>query len=208
MTQVIGDSKYMLLGASRGLGLEFGKLLLQNKENFSYASRKPTQSFEKWNPMDFSKSEMWQDYLSIIQNSKARTIIYFAAGGPYGLFEEKKWSDHLWSWSVSFLFPAKLIHYCLNHSWPELQQIIIIGSRIAESKPDPMAASYCASKHALRGFVETIKAEQRDNKLRIDLFSPGYMLTDLLPKNSWPRESGQAESPAKVAQELYDFVRS
>lgn len=210
MTQATGKSEveYFLLGASRGLGFEFGKRLQQEGKVFSYSSRKPEQSFTNWNSMDFSKTEMWQDYLSVIENSKASTIIYFAAGGPYGLYQEKNWSDHLWALNVSFLFPARLIHFCLSQRWSKLEQIIVIGSLIAESKPDPMAASYCAGKHALRGLIETLKVERKDAQPRVDLFSPGYMLTDMLPKNSWPRESGQAEGPAKVAQVLYDFVRS
>lgn len=208
--QVTGEFEYFLLGASRGLGNEFGKLLNRQNKAFLYSSRKESKDFINWIQMDFSRTEMWDKYLISIQNSKAQKVIYFAAGGPYGLFQEKKWSDHLWAWNVSFLFPAHLIHYCLNHRWPELQQVIVIGSKIAESSPDAMAASYSAAKHALKGLVDTIALESLDStaQLKINLFSPGYMLTDLLPKNSWPRESGQAESPAKVAQELYDFVRS
>ena len=142
-----------------------------------------------------------------IKNFKPTQIIYCAGGGPYGPFHKKKWSDHWWSLATTFLYPAELLHHLLScfENWPNLQQVTFVGSAVAESEPDPLAASYAAAKHALKGLITTI---QKENRLRpkILLFSPGYMQTDLLPATSWPKQQGLAQKAGDVAKELIAFI--
>ena len=42
--------------------------------------------------------------------------------------------------------------------------MVIVGSKVAENAPDPLAASYCA-KHALRGLITTLEAESGDGRV-------------------------------------------
>ena len=119
----------------------------------------------------------------------------------------------MWSLKVTFLFPAEFIlkmgqSFKQNPlKWPGLQSITVIGSSIAENAADPKAASYCAAKHALKGLISTIQQE-KSTQIEIKSFSPGYMATDLLPRNSAPRENGQALSAEVVANELIKFIES
>ncbi len=208
------SEKYVLLGASRGLGFATYQQLHQQKPSakFLLSSRKIKS---KWDnqinrteviEQDFSKVPVQFNFLSELEKFKPTHLIYFAGGGPYGNFSEKKWSDHLWALNTTFLYPAELLHHILSNKqkWLHLKQVILVGSAIAENQPDPMAGSYAAAKHALKGLVTTLTMENLN--LKLELFSPGYMQTDLLPMNSEPRQNGLAENPVDVAKKLIALI--
>lgn len=209
--------KFILLGASRGLGWHTYLKLAESfpEAKFLLCSRKisekksdfmaNTECFEQ----DFSKAPVGADFLEVLQKFDGTHLIYFAGGGPYGNFETKKWTSHQWALQTSFLYPAELTHQILSKpkSWSSLQKLVLIGSLIAEAKADPQAASYAAAKHALKGLIDSINAEQKP-KPAVLLFSPGYMQTDLLPPNSIPRSSQQAENPVVVAERLIEFIEN
>jgi short-subunit dehydrogenase len=212
--------KFLLLGASRGLGWATYKILAERSKNsdtedhFLLVARTIAKNLPQLKPnastlsYDFSKPEIDPDFLAQIKTFQPTQIIYFAGGGPFGLFQSKSWSSHMWSLRTTFLFPAELLHKSLSNpaEWNSLKQVTVIGSSIAEEKPDPMASSYCAAKHGLKGLLSTIKAEQ-EPFFKLDLFSPGYIQTDLLPAKSKPRLSGLAEPVDEVALRLVESMK-
>jgi NAD(P)-dependent dehydrogenase (short-subunit alcohol dehydrogenase family) len=207
-----GDSNetWVLLGASRGLGLAFARRALTESVPpvlHCFSRKAPEQSgFSGIHTSDFSKNENWGEVIGRIRNLEPERIFYFAAGGPHGKFQSKDWKDHVWSWKVSFEFPAFLCHQVLRDP-QKVRQIVFVGSSVAESHPDPMASSYSAAKHALLGLLTSIQAEGPTVDLR--LFSPGYMDTQLLPANAWPRQrSGGVKSPEEVAEILWTWIHN
>lgn len=208
--------RFVLLGSSRGLGWATYQLL-QKKEyasGFLLSSRKIQSrqndiSSENTQliAQDFSKLPVDPEFVRRLHEFSPTDLIYFAGGGPYGNFAEKKWSDHQWALNTTFLYPAELLHTVLNENWTSLKTITLIGSAIAESKPDLNAASYAAAKHALKGLVMTIQLELGvDTGPVVQLFSPGYMQTDLLPFHSEPRQKQLAENPLDVAKKLITMI--
>lgn len=206
--------RWALLGSSRGLGWETYKLLQQNPQNeFFLSSRKIkereslSQGRSHFMTQDFSRLPLDASYIEKLQSFSPQHLIYFAGGGPYGIFQSKKWEDHEWCLNVSFLYPAQLLHHILRSSqlWAGLKSMTLIGSSVAEDKPDPQAASYAAAKHALKGLVESVQCEQ-SLPFRVQLYSPGYMQTDLLPANSKPRLADRAEKPELVARLLIEYI--
>lgn len=202
MNEDRSSHKFILLGASRGLGWATYQVLQKRfpSADFFLVSRKIGEGHFKSLKCDFSK-ELSSEFINEIIEFKPTAILYFAAGGPYGLFQDKKWSDHEWALKVSFLFPAQLLHHLMRVSIPSLKCFVAVGSSIAENKPDPGAASYCAAKHALKGLISTIQAENK-SVFKVALFSPGYIETDMLPPQSWPRQQGLAETAENVANHL------
>lgn len=208
-------NRIALLGASRGLGWAlYSQLAEQNKETcFFLSSRKITEKTKSVSnttilePQDFSKLPVQSGFLKDLQKFKPTHLVYMAGGGPYGAFASKKWSDHVWSLNTTFMYPAELLHQILSHptDWSDLQQIICVGSAIAENDPDPYAASYAAAKHALKGLISTLQQEGAA-KPELVLFSPGYMQTELLPQSSWPRQQGLAEDVTLVADRLIALI--
>lgn len=204
-----------ILGASRGLGwATYQKMSVQFPQTqFLLVSRKIQNCHFENNAQalvqDFSKKPILQDFFQALIQFKPTQIIYCAGGGPHGVFENKKWSDHEWALNVNFLYPAQLMHEVLSQAsdFQNLKSFTCIGSDIAEACPDAKASSYCAAKHALKGLMTTLQIENSSH-IRFKLFSPGYMVTDLLPVNSAPREQNKAESPEKVAEKLIEFIVS
>lgn len=188
----------LILGGSRGLG----KALLEQLQSQNMASLSLSRKSE--NVVDFSKIETWSDIFQKLQNYEPTRLIYCAGGGPYGEFSKYQWKDHQWTFRVNFEFPAFLAHSLSQKTWPQLKQICFVGSSVAEMKPDPFAASYSASKHALRGLVTTLQKEGFPIDLR--LLSPGYMETNLLPLNSEPRLRGLARSPKEIASLMIQSI--
>jgi short-subunit dehydrogenase len=211
------NNRYVILGASRGLGWAFfkNKLAAVADTKFLLVSRKISESHitdadrVKIYKNDFSKIPVDSYFLKVLKEFSPTHIVYCAGGGPYGRFENKKWSDHMWALNVNFLFPAELLHLISNdsESYRNLKSITFIGSQIAESNPDAMAASYAAAKHALKGLVTTVQLES-NLPFKAKLFSPGYILTDLLPLNSLPRVENKASSAEVVASQLALFIDS
>lgn len=209
--------KWILLGASRGLGFEFAKKTLAMKtcrdlvlisrkiENRDLISTTDTK-IEKV-PADFTNESDWESLVQKILNQNPDRIFYFAGGGPYGDYGSKAWKDHLWAYRLNFLFPAFLLQQALKQSG--LRQMTFVGSAIAEDKVDPGAGSYSAAKHALKGLVTTVQEENRLKKSQLDLrlFSPGYMDTSLLPPDAWPRQQvGKVLPVNTVSDRLWSWI--
>jgi len=208
--------KFILLGSSRGLGWEvYQQLLIKYPQSqFLLISRKIFQKSEKINKtntellaFDFSQQNVNIDLLNSLQQFQPTHILYIAGGGPYGVFESKKWSDHVWAMNVNYNSPAQILHFILSHPklFPDLVTVLFVGSKIAEDQPDPMASSYCAAKHALKGLITTLQKEN-SSSIQIKLFSPGYIDTALLPEKSWPREMNLAKSAEIVASDLINIL--
>ena len=58
-------------------------------------------------------------------------------------------------------------------------RIINMGS-MAGFLPMPFSAAYCASKHALRGFSESLDHEVRSLGIRVCVIEPGFIKTDIV----------------------------
>lgn len=195
--------KIVILGASRGLG----KCLYQELQNlnpgaeFLLVSRKIDLSIHGAFRADCTQET--EALFERIESFTATHIIMCAGGGVHGVYESKPWHSHEWTLKLNLIFPMKLAYFCLNRL-TQLEQLIFVGSSVAESAPDPLASSYCASKHGLLGFVTTLIKENKG--LDIRLVSPPYMETALLPEGSWPRREGLAQKPEEVARKFVQHM--
>lgn len=201
LMKISESENWVLLGASSGLGRSFFEWTkeIHPKIVLTSISRKTDPAF------DFSKSEGWEALVCHLSKIQPTRVFYFAGGGPYGAFREKAWKDHEWAWKVSYLCPAYLLYHLQE---PSLKQWVFVGSAIAESNPDPCAASYASAKHALVGLLSSLWSEWSISDCDIRLFSPGYMDTRMLPPGAKVRQTlDQIQDPNKVAQDLGRWVQ-
>lgn len=183
----------MIFGSSRGLGAA----LRQHIE----AQQIPVAGWSRVNG-DLSTDKGQAHALEfLLSEEPASKVFCVAGGGPYGPYHSQPWGAHEWALQVSFIFPAKVLHVLAARAVKP--QVVLIGSSVAETAPDPNAASYCAAKHALRGLFYTIKSEYPAWDVR--LFSPGYIDTQLLPKNAAVRSKGVYD-PKVLARELWSWT--
>ncbi len=226
------NQKILIFGASRGLGRAILVELLREDPaaKFFCVSR-------RWTPLPYEKSASEEknnsrikfvaydlsqplalEFLDQLKEFSPTKVIYCVGGGPYGRFERKEWKDHQWALQVSFLSLAQLLHYCMSQL-PQVNQVVVIGSAIAEEHADPMAASYAAAKHALRGLLSSIQSERgthdesfnnmnKGTELDLRLYSPGYIDTDMLPKKAKPRQEGvRIFSSEELAKDLVLWIQ-
>lgn len=203
-----------VLGAGRGLGAAFTLAVAKanpSSELLLISRKEPplknliSQIGNRASVLkaDFSKTPDRDTVLNSMREFQPNRILYFAAGGPYGPFQNLEMKDHRWAWEVTFAFAAEVLHFALKSTF-EIRQAVFIGSAIAEDAADPGAASYSAAKHALRGLVRSVRAEKPHVDVR--LYSPGYMDTDLLPAHAWPRQQGLAMDAGPVAEDLLSWI--
>lgn len=201
--------RVLIFGASRGLGAELVKQLCSDGKNVIGFGRKADrlQALSDAHPSfsyhvtDLSTADGQARALELLNQDIYDRVLFVLGGGPFGLFHTKSWRDHQWALEVSFLFQARALHVLANR--PSRPPTVVVGSAVAEDKADPKAASYCAAKHALRGLVLSLRAEYPDWDLR--LFSPGYIDTDMLPKNAAARQQPPL-NPAALARELWAWT--
>ncbi len=205
MKTAFNPGQTIFLGASRGIGAALLSQFRKNWPNLAYQNFSRTSGAESafWTKADFSIESQQDELLLNLQKIAPSTIIYSAGGGPFGPFGEKKWRDHNWALQVTQIFPAKLLHNLLNTPQTKLERFVCLGSSVAESKADPLAASYSMAKHALWGLHKSVAAENPPFDFR--LFSPGYTDTSLLPSNAAVRRE-RIWSTKEVAEDFWNWI--
>lgn len=56
---------------------------------------------------------------------------------------------------------------------------IVVTSSLSGKLGSPKRSGYCASKHALHGFFDALRAEVYENKIKVTMICPGYIQTDI-----------------------------
>jgi len=107
-------------------------------------------------------------------------------------------------WGVLNGFYAALPHFLSRKSG----QFIIINS-IAGKIAMPLNTTYCASKFALQGFADSIRAELKNKNIDVISIYPGFVATDFQehiasPDYDVPPKLGHviADSPEKAARRI------
>jgi NADP-dependent 3-hydroxy acid dehydrogenase YdfG len=102
--------------------------------------------------------------------------------------------------------------YCTKFALPHLlkQKGTVIGiSSISGLTPLPGRTGYCASKHAMDGFFNTLRVENIERGLNVLVVHPGFTCSNIrnsaLDKNNQaqietPRDEGKMMSSSEVAQ--------
>jgi NAD(P)-dependent dehydrogenase (short-subunit alcohol dehydrogenase family) len=79
---------------------------------------------------------------------------------------------------VNFYGAVNMAKACLPHLLAARGQIVVMSS-VAGFCPLPMRTGYSASKYAVRGFFETLRAENRHKGLRVLVVCPSFVDTGI-----------------------------
>lgn len=105
--------------------------------------------------------------------------------------------------------------YCTKYALPyilEKQGSIVGISSVSGITPLPARTGYVASKHALDGFFQTIRLENKDENLHVMLVHPGFTSSNIRnvalnhqgkPQGETPRNEERMMSSEEVAVKIY-----
>lgn len=80
---------------------------------------------------------------------------------------------------VNFFGATNVVHAVLPHMVERDSGRIVVMSSIAGKVAPPGHATYAASKHALHGYFEALRAELHDTNVGITIVCPGWIKTDI-----------------------------
>jgi dehydrogenase/reductase SDR family protein 7B len=80
---------------------------------------------------------------------------------------------------VNFFGPVQLTKAVLPSMLARRSGTIVVISSLAGKFGTPMRSAYSASKHALHGFFDSMRAELRNDGIHITIVCPGYVQTEI-----------------------------
>jgi len=139
-------------------------------------------------------------------------VVSNAAAAVFGHVSEVHPDDFERTVRVTFLGAVDVVRAALPHLRESRGTIVATGSLMSRV-PLPTWSSYAASKHALRGFLNSLAIEEREQGtgVRVAMVHPGPIDTPLFSQASsgtqrLPRVAPDAYSPEVVAQALVEVA--
>ena len=205
------NRKILVTGASRGIGRAITEGLIQQgasvigiARDFSQWSRLP----EKLLPLQFDLSQL--NYLPAQIKSIAKehpdidAVIFNAGEGRFGSLEEFSPAQIRHLVDLNLTSQILLARELLPNMKRQGQgNLIFIGSEAALNG-SRKGAVYCATKFALRGFVQSLREECSSSGIRSTIINPGMVKTDFFDDLSF--EPGDTEENYILPQDVADAV--
>jgi short-subunit dehydrogenase len=193
MTESFRDHVILITGASRGIGRELALQLAGERARLVLAARDPERLRGVVQgctarggtavdvPTDVSDAAACRRLVEsavktfgalhvLINNAGISMFARFAAVRDLGMLE------HILR--VNFLGSM----YCTGHALPYLRRtqgrIVGVGSLLSKM-PGPGGTAYAASKHALRGFYDSLRTELRADRVSVTVAYPGFVRTEI-----------------------------
>jgi short-subunit dehydrogenase len=144
-------------------------------------------------------------------------VVVNAGAAAYGLFRDMDPEDVDRTLAVTFTGAVNTVRAALPHLEKTNGTIVATGS-VAGKYPQPLLATYSASKHALRGFMESLRLELKvtGSKVRVATVHPGPVdtpfwvnvtPTDRMPPEFPPQATASPEKIAKAITRALDHPK-
>jgi NAD(P)-dependent dehydrogenase (short-subunit alcohol dehydrogenase family) len=199
----------LIIGASRGIGLEFCKQYLKNPKNKIFATRRKEKAEHKdlalhWlSGLEVANQDSWKEMVKELEAQSLDLIIYNA-----GIFKLETLKD-LNTDSIEEQFYTNTFGAVLaiKHLLPKIKD----GGKIAfltslmGSIADNDSGSYYGyrmSKAALNAFGKSLSIDLKDRKIAVALLHPGYVKTDMTSHQGHITPTESVSGLIKVVENL------
>ena len=169
--------KVLITGASSGLGLAVGKQLQQ--KNIKVINLSRTKSPFENILLDLTNNENIKETIKHIKknHSDFDTIILNSGIMPLGKVGEIN-CDIEQMFKINITSSIKIINELLELIKKNKADIVFVGST-ASLKGYENHSAYCASKHAVEGFIKSLQVEMKKEAVRVIGFHPGGFNSNL-----------------------------
>ena len=204
----------LITGASSGIGLATAKLLMQSDVEVTGVAR----SFDSARTsglrqcvVDLGNLPELSEALQKdeVFNSDYDFLMLNAGYGRFGGLENfsQQQIQHLINTNlISNLFLLK--HFLPRFKKQGGQDIVIVGSESA-LQGAKQGAAYCATKFALRGLAQSLRADCSNSDIRVVLVNPGPVNSDFFDELKFRPEAGDDYSiePSDVAKTIIQALQ-
>jgi short-subunit dehydrogenase len=182
-----------ITGASSGIGKALSIELAKKGANLILSARKKpdldlvAQECESYNSevivqvMDLAISESIQSAFQSIQSKSIKVEMLINNGGmsQRGLARDTVLYVHQQLMQVNYLGAVELTSLVLPQMIERKSGHIVGVSSIVGKFGFPLRSSYSASKHALKGYLETLYLEENNNGIEVSIVYPGRIQTEI-----------------------------
>lgn len=118
-----------------------------------------------------SKVMQWQGRIDVLVNN--------AGISQRSLVSDTDMAVYRKIMEIDFFAPVALTKLVLPIMTKQKSGHIVVVTSLAGKLGSKMRSGYCAAKHALHGFFDSLRAEQFDNNIKVSLLLPGYVKTNV-----------------------------
>jgi short-subunit dehydrogenase len=191
MRRTLQSARILLTGATGGLGQALAqrlaargaRLLLtgRNQERLQRLTKELRSQTEVYcHVADLTLSHQRAELVRWAEEQfgALEALINNAGVGARGLFENSAPETLRVLMEVNFFAPAELTRECLGLLARGNRPILVNISSVSGRRGFPIRAEYCASKFALTGLSEVLRAELAIHGIDVLIVSPGHVRTD------------------------------
>jgi short-subunit dehydrogenase len=168
----------LIIGASKGIGLETAQLLRQAGHTVIGTCRKPSN--DGLLPLDVTDKSSIDHFMSLLQGQVLDGMVYSAGYDLYAAAEDTSMDDLRAQVDANFLGAVRMTRAVL----PKLREKgggkLIFLSSLGGLSALPFNSAYSASKFALEGYVESLRYELIPLNIFASLIVPGQVRTNTL----------------------------
>jgi short-subunit dehydrogenase len=189
----IANSTVWIIGASSGIGKALAIDMAKLQANLVLSSRNINE-LEKVKsdclnytkkciviPLDLEKNTNYNSEIKEVI-TQCNTIDYLIINGGISqrsLVSETPLSIDRKLMEINFFGNISITKSVLPYMIKQKSGHIIVVSSIVGKFGFPLRSAYSASKHALHGFYETLRAEQKSNNINVTMVIPGRVNTNI-----------------------------
>ncbi len=189
-------ASWFVTGASRGLGLELVRQLLQRGDNVAATTRSSARLLEALTDVDVERLLALEVALTDstqVENAVNQTVEKFgqidvvvnnAGYGFLGAVEETTDAEVREMFDVQVFGAWNVLRAAIPHLRRAQSGHIINVSSVLGLTAVPGWGLYCAGKFALTGLTEALAGEMADHGVNVTIVEPGYFRTSFLTSGS------------------------
>jgi short-subunit dehydrogenase len=182
-----------ITGASSGIGAELARQLAAKGAKLVLSARTTHKLEEVKNslnlaqsqvlvlPMDMLLPESFEaKFEHVIQYFGRVDVLFHNAGiSQRGLLLNTAFAVDKQLFEINFMNVVALTKVVLPSMVQRQSGYFVVTSSVAGLVATPMRSAYCASKHALHGYFDALRAELWPQNIGVSIICPGYIKTDI-----------------------------